>query len=552
MVTIASKADVKRSITDQAKQLIKSLSPFVRTGIIEVTGPATTVKIVRAINKWGFSIASSIEIAAAKQPNRKVIIDDQGDLTYLELKNEVDALAKYLFSKGVQEGDTVALMARNSRAPIEALAALAKLGASAMIVNVASSLAQIEAILTENPVKAFIADEEFSEVAIKVTTPLLVFAAVDSGSDLTENSIAYIVKGDYANITLPKRPKQQPTVIMSSGTRGTPKGVVHPVPKTPKVLAGILNAIPWEKGLIIQQTSNFFHAWGWLNLQIGLATTSTFILRRIFNAEQSLQDAIKYKADAKVSAAVFLRDEMRVMEEQHLKPGPYKFILSSGNRVPLEVVDSIRKQFGDVLYSFYGSTEHGQIAIANTKHLSTDSSIVGFCTTGVSTIILKDDDSLAKPGEIGRIFSVNPNSMLGFVSSKDCADIVKGHLNTGDLGYLDKDGLLHVDGRSDDMVIKGGENIHLTEVQEILEKLEGISDCYVSGDNSDIVAKIIAYVVRDKTTEGKSLEDSTIKKFIGENLFVYAIPDEIVWLKKLPRNDNGKVVPRKLAESPRE
>ena len=109
--------------------------------------------------------------------------------------------------------------------------------------------------------------------------------------------------------------------------------------------------------------------------------------------------------------------------------------------------------------------------------------------------------------------------------------------------------MLQLAGRADDMLIKGGENVYPREVEEFLGTVDGIDDVFVHGSQDDIVATLRAYVVREDSVAGANLSDDMIREHVRQNLAEHNVPDEIVWMKSLPRNDGGKVVPRRLPDT---
>ncbi|MGZ4520333.1 MAG: AMP-binding enzyme, partial [Mycobacteriaceae bacterium] len=117
---------------------------------------------------------------------------------------------------------------------------------------------------------------------------------------------------------------------------------------------------------------------------------------------------------------------------------------------------------------------------------------------------------------------------------------------TGDLGHLDADGLLYIDGRSDDMVVSGGENVYPGEVEDLISGLDGVREVAVIGvDDKDFGARLAAYVVREPGSDG-DIDSESIRKHVKTHLARFSIPRDVVFLDALPRNATGKVVAREL------
>jgi acyl-CoA synthetase (AMP-forming)/AMP-acid ligase II len=149
-------------------------------------------------------------------------------------------------------------------------------------------------------------------------------------------------------------------------------------------------------------------------------------------------------------------------------------------------------------------------------------------------------------GESGRIFVCNEMMFEGYTGGGG-KEIVGGLMSTGDVGHLDADGRLFVDGRDDEMIVSGGENVFPREVEDLLADHREIEEAAVVGiEDSEFGQRLKAFVVR---RNGSELDEEAIKKYVKENLARYKVPREVVFLPELPRNATGKVLKRELAVS---
>lgn len=546
-------------------QMLKSLKPLMRAGVIRTGGLKESKTLIGATNRWGMSLAALVETGAASYPDRTAIIDDDGSLTFTEVRDQGRALAKSLRSLSTADGSdlrSMSLIVRNSRYMVLGLIAAAYNGMETKILNPASSLTQLQNIALEYPSDATLIDAEFTDVIAGLDVENKIITAESSApeSSAPEDADVPSVAGyaraadliergatEYRNVALPKHPKQQPTVIMSSGTRGVPKAVMLPVPKTPKVLGSILDKIPFRRNDVIQLSVSMFHAWGWLNLHIGLATGSTLITHRIIEPVRDAAEMEKYRVTAIISAAVYLRDLLDEVEKTGADASTVRFIVSAGNAIPPELVFHLNKRFGDgkgVVHNFYGSTEHGQITVATAEDMLDDPTTAGRPGPGVRLAIIGEDNQPVAPGETGVIYSSNSMTSVGYLSDSDSTDVVDGMLSTGDKGFVDAKGRLYVGGRADDMVIRGGENIHPRVIEEFLLTLPQIDDVFVIGNQDDIVAKLTAYII-----EAEEITDEDLNNAVLAGVSKFSALDSIIRVSELPRNDSGKVVPRLLPQA---
>ena len=538
------------------KQFFASFKPLKKAGVIRTGGPRQTKTTLAHTKRWGMSLAALVENGASEFPNRVAIIDDRGSLTFAELRDQGKALAKSLRSLSANGGsdvDSMSLILRNSRYMVLGLLAAAYDGMETKILNPASSLTQLQNIALEYPSDVTFVDAEFTEVIRGLETPNKIITSEESGdlSGLDEylGAEELIERGfaEYRHMELPRRPRQRPTVIMSSGTRGVPKAVVLPVPKTPKVLGSILAKIPFRPQDVIQLSVSMFHAWGWLNLNVAIANGSTMIAHRFIEPVRDAAEMEKYGATAIISAAVYLRELLAEVESTDADASTVRFIVSAGNAIPPELVVSLNERFGDghgVVHNFYGSTEHGQITVATAAEMVEDPRTAGGPGSGVRLAILGEDNKPVPVGQTGVIYSSNSMTSVGYLSESDSTDVVDGMLSTGDKGHIDQNGRLYVGGRADDMVIRGGENIHPRVIEEFLLTLPQIDDVFVIGNQDDIVAELTAYII-----EAEEISDEELNKAILTGVSKFSTLDSIIRVSELPRNDSGKVVPRLLPQA---
>jgi len=148
-------------------------------------------------------------------------------------------------------------------------------------------------------------------------------------------------------------------------------------------------------------------------------------------------------------------------------------------------------------------------------------------------------------GDGGRIFVGNLSQFEGYTGGGS-KDMVAGLMASGDVGHFDRDGRLYIDGRDDEMIISGGENVFPAEVEELLGAHADIQEAAAIGvDDERFGQRLKAFVV---LRDGAKLSEDDIKAYVKENLANYKIPREVVFLEELPRNPTGKVLKRDLTD----
>jgi fatty-acyl-CoA synthase len=162
---------------------------------------------------------------------------------------------------------------------------------------------------------------------------------------------------------------------------------------------------------------------------------------------------------------------------------------------------------------------------------------------GTVVKLLDADGREAKPGEGGRIFVANEMMFEGYTGGGS-KEIVSGLMSTGDVGRFDASGRLFVDGRDDEMIVSGGENVFPREVEDLLADHEQIEEVAVVGvPDEQFGQRLKAFVVTRKDAQ---LDEDAVKAYVKANLARYKVPREVVFLERLPRNATGKVLKREL------
>ena len=338
-------------------------------------------------------------------------------------------------------------------------------------------------------------------------------------------------------------------VILTSGTTGTPKGANRKEPKTLDPAASLLSKIPLrarERTLI---AAPLFHSWGLAHLVLGVALASTLVLRRRFDAEDTLRTIDEHGVTALIVVPVMLQ---RIVQRgpqvvRRYDTGALRVIAASGSALPGELATRVMDAFGDILYNLYGSTEVAWATIATPADLRAAPGTAGSPPRGTIVRLYDDAGEEVAPGETGRIFVGNELVFDGYTGGGTKA-LIDGLTSSGDVGHFDDEGRLFVDGREDEMIVSGGENVFPREVEDAIAALEGVAEVAAIGvQDADFGQRLRAFVVR---ADGAALSEADVKAHVRATLARFKVPRDVVFLDALPRTATGKVLKRVLAEHP--
>jgi acyl-CoA synthetase (AMP-forming)/AMP-acid ligase II len=521
------------------------LKVLAESGILRPYSPLALAKAGRVLQQWGTGPAGGFLAMATLLPDRVWIIDEIGELTFRDVDRRTNALARALRRLGVSEGDSVALMARNHRGFVEATVAAAKLGADLIYLNTAFAGPQLVDVLEREDPSVVIHDEEFTGMLEKAQVDKRVLSWVDGeprepGLDTLDG----LIDGERDDAPLSAPGRHSRIVILTSGTTGTPKGA-------PRNEAGIdaaislLSRMPLKFGWRVHIAAPLFHTWGFAHLMLSLLLGHTIVLRRRFDPEGVLEVAEKHECDELVVIPVMLQRILGLNDETLDKYSlkSVKVVAASGSALPGDLALSWMDHFGDNLYNTYGSTEVAYASIATPQDMRTQPSTAGKPPWATVVKIFDDQGKELPQGESGRIFVGNSLLFEGYTGGGH-KDMIDGLMSSGDVGRFDEHGLLYVEGRDDEMIVSGGENVFPKEVEDCLARHEAVVEVAALGvDDDDFGKRLRAFVV---LREGMTATEDDLKGHVKDNLARYKVPREIVILDELPRNATGKIVRSQL------
>jgi acyl-CoA synthetase (AMP-forming)/AMP-acid ligase II len=518
-----------------------------RAGVIGPMRPDKAMKVGRTFLRWGASPATGVAVAAIEHPHEIAILDERGSLTWQRLHRRSNALAHSFKRMGIGPGDGIGVMARNHRGFLEVTLAAAKIGASALYLNTMFSGPQLVDVMKREGPKALVFDEEFTDLLAGVEPGVERIVAWHDGAPPAGATTVeqLIAAGDEADHQPP--PDKPRFVILTSGTTGTPKGAQRTSPDGLMTLASLLDTIPYRGGYTMMIAAPLFHSWGFLHFVISLPTASTMVLRRRFDPEDTLAAIERTRADVLTVVPVMIQRILGLPDETlaKYKLASLKIAALSGSALPGELAIEWMDRFGDNIYNLYGSTEVSFATIATPPDLRAAPGTAGRPPRGTTVRLLGEDGKEVPQGEVGRIFVGNDMKMEGYTGGGN-KEAIDGLLSSGDVGHFDPDGRLFVDGRDDEMIVSGGENVFPREVEDLLADLDGVVEVAVIGVEDDKFGqRLKAFIVLE---EGASLSEAEVGAHVKTNLASFKTPREVEFLAELPRNATGKVLKRELRE----
>jgi fatty-acyl-CoA synthase len=521
----------------------QATAAVVRSGILGPERPDKLARIAFEVARRG-PFAAATTMAAIRWGDRPAFVDELGTLSFREIDERSNALANAWLSDGMKPGDTVAILCRNHRGFADATYAAAKAGFRSVFMNTEFAGPQIDDVCKREGVAALVFDEEYDDRAPASAERHYRAWTESGGAGGAQATLEELIASSAPDPV--DSGGARPTIVMlTSGTTGTPKGAPRSEVGSINTLGAMLERVPIRTGEVTYVAPPMFHALGFAHLSLALSFGSKVVTRRRFDPEEFLAGIEEHRATTAIVVPAMLQRTLAIGSERiaDFDTTSLRIIFCAGSQLPGTTATETLAVFGDVLYVLYGSTEvaYASISVPRDHHEAPTS--VGKTVLGAKVRLLDDEGNEVPRGETGRIFVSNGIEFEGYTDGQT-KEVIDGLMSSGDVGHFDSAGRLFIDGRDDDMIVSGGENVFPQEVEELLLSHPGLADAAVIGvDDESFGKRLAAYVV---AREGESPGVEELKEYVRENLARYKVPRDFVFVEELPRNATGKVLKREL------
>ena len=530
-------------IVSTATDLGAAALVLLRRGLMDPHRPVQALRASRWMRQYG-AFAGLIRHSAARYGSAPALTDEHGTLTFAELERQSNALAHGLSAHGVGPGAVIGVLARNHRGLLLTLFAAGHTGARVVLLNTGFAAPQLADVCRRERVTTVIADEEFTDL-LDVLEPRVLRVLGWAERDCGRMSLTAIAAGRPTD-PLPAPETVGAIVLLTSGTTGTPKGA----PRnrvSPLQSAQLIDRIPWPAHASYYVAAPMFHATGLATCTMGLALGSRVILARRFDPVAALVAIERHRVQALIVVPTMLTRILDLGPDvlARYDTSSLRVVFAAGSALSPELCRRTADAFGDVLYNLYGSTEVAVAAVATPEDLRAAPGTVGRPPLGC-TMAAYDERRrrITEPGRTGTLFVSSGLSFQGYTDGGQ-KESVDGLLSTGDTGHFDESGLWFVDGRDDDMIVSGGENVFPLEVENLLAEHPDVLEAAVVGvGDAEFGQRLRAFVVRSSET----LESDDVRAFVRSQLARHKVPRDVVFIDQLPRNETGKVLKKVLQE----
>jgi fatty-acyl-CoA synthase len=537
-------SEIAAKVTDT----VRSVEVMRQAGLVPFPRLDEALRSIVAVRKYG-PFAGSAHISARRDSRALGLVDELGPLTFKQLDLRSNALARAWSERGLAPGSVIAALCRDHRGLVVSMLAAGKLGARLLLMNTGFAAPQLADVAARERVDALVYDQEFTGLLGAVSGDVDRYLAwVDDADQLGDHKIPVLDEliASTGDRPVPVPGKPGGFVLLTSGTTGTPKGAPREH-TSPLASAQFLDRIPLRAGEATYVGAPLFHGTGLSQFILSFALGSTVVVRRKFNPEETLRGIEEHRCTVLVLVPTMLQRIVDLPPETLDKydTSSLRIIFVAGSALSPDLGNRTTAAFGEVVHNLYGSTEVAVATVATPEDWRKAPGTVGRAPVGCKIVLYDSGGNvISEPHATGRVFVGSGLNFGGYTDGRH-KEVIDGLLSTGDVGHFDEDGLLFIDGRDDEMIVSGGENVFPVEVENLLLERDDVLEVAVIGvPDEEFGQRLKAFVVR---TGGSTLDVAGVREYVKSNLARYKVPREVVFLEELPRNATGKVLRTQLS-----
>ncbi len=477
------------------------------------------------------------------KPDAIALQNETEQLSYSQLRHNISKISALYITRGIQAGDRIALVISNSIEYVTAFYAAWKIGAIIVALNPKAKFNEIASMLRHCDAKCLVIDQlksdmhnQFKPLSIPIITiiesPLKDVHYWNNAFSLTSNDNWCIVKQSTVA-----------QIIFTSGTSGNPKGVTL---SHGNLMSNVVDVVSYLKLSAKDSILNilpFHYCYGNSILHTHFCVGAKIVLSGSMAYPQEIVDSMRHLQVSGFSGVASTFSLFLSHSDWPTNPPHLRYLTQAGGPMGGQLTKKLllASHSKTQLYVMYGQTEAtARITWLPPSFLSNKGGSVGIPLKQIQLEIRNKQGKPVNNFQKGEVYIKGPGVMLGYWKNPQASKtvLINGWLKTGDLGYLDNDGYLFLQGRNSDMLKIGAHRINPLELEEIMNQLDFIKESAVIGIFDEILGhKLRAYIVGEESKTNQF----AVKKHCNQYLPPHKIPREIIWLKQLPKTASGKI-----------
>lgn len=507
------------------------------------------------------------EAAVTAAPDRTAVVDYRTEsgvrhaLSYRELDARANRIAAGLAAVGVGPGEVVSFQLPNWWEFVAIHLACLKLGAVSnplmpifreRELEFMVDFAESRVLIVPARFRGF--DNEAMVEGMRARLPRLehLFVVGGSGANAFETALLGVEAEPWAESrgAAGLDPSDVILLMYTSGTTGMPKGVMHCSYTLDYNVARVIERCELTAEDVIFMGSPLAHLTGFLyGMWMPLVLQTTMVLQDVWQPETAWRLIGEERASFAMGATPFLADLTHSQAATEYNSDRFRLFVCGGAPIPRVLAENAARQLDIALMAVWGMTECGAITTtrlsdAPEKIFGTD----GIIVSGSEVRVVDRDGRPVPTGEEGRLLQRGPATFIGYLKRPEAYDVdAEGFFETGDLARMDADGYIRITGRSKDIIIRGGENIPVVEVENLLYKHPAVADCAVVAMPDERLGELgCCFVTLNPGAELSFAEmiDFLCRQGIAKNY----LPERLEVVEAMPRTASGKIQKFELRE----
>lgn len=502
-------------------------------------------------------VGNSLSQAAWRWPQKTALVFEGKRWSFQDFNRQVNQASHAWRARGIGKGDTVAFLTYNRPEQVIGYYGLLKLGALPVPINYRLGPAEVRYIMEDAGARGLVFEEPLRDIAAPADSDVAVCVHVGDAPGLAQGAEVpfwdFIAEGSDAEPLTEIAPDDPAFIMYTSGTTGSPKGVVRT--HRAEMLGAMAMAIEcrFRHDDIVLANSPLFHI-GQLQLQLlpFVQLGATNVITRGFDVEETLEtcatERVSVLHGVPTQLVSLVDADMSRFDLDALRVGFF-----GGQTLADDVVGRLVPLFPELFANIYGSTEALAATFCDYRAHPDRLGSAGKAAINMETkIIPLDGDALCAPlaaGQQGQLLARGPTLMAGYLGlpEKSAGALAHGWYHTGDAAVMDNEGFITVLGRMDHTIKSGGENIHPSEVENVLFEHPDVADAAVIGTpdrrwGEQVTAAIVA---RDSELNAETLDRFCLDAAV---LADFKRPRRYVFVSEIPASPTGKVDRERLRE----
>jgi cyclohexanecarboxylate-CoA ligase len=506
------------------------------------------------------TICDYLDIAVSRYPDKEVIVDPHRRITYGELSSMVDRLALAFLELGVQPGEIVSFQLPNWYQFVVIHFALTRIGAvsNPLIpiyrhreIGFMLKLCESRIMIIPSQFRGFDYTEMMRELMPDLPSLRDIFVI---GEDIPKGmkpfqelmETPWEKKRDPGTLNeIEIDPNDVTEIIFTSGTTGEPKGVMHTHNTLIYPLIRTIERVKFGPEDVVLMASTFAHQTGFLyGVRLPTMIGGRGVYMDVWEAEKAVELIEKEGVTFNMGATPFLSDLAYAPNISEHDISSLRLFICGGAAIPRKLVVDAKKILNCSISAGWGQTENALVTLNNLddpdeKIYGTDGSVI----EGMEVLVTDENDNQLPPGQEGELLCRGPAHFVGYYKRRQMTEdnfTRDGWFKTGDRATMDEDGFISIAGRSKDIIIRGGENIPIVEVENILHTHPKIKEvAIVAMPDKRMQEKACAYVIPQ---EGESLTFQEMIDFLAEHKMAKQYyPERLEVIDQFPMTPSGKV-----------